>query len=302
MTLFRRVLFPTDFSSYADAVADCLPELRAAGAHEIVLMHVIRPGEVPLGHTVDQDLLERVRWGAEQKLHVLSMALEGQGFAVTSRLTEGRPAEEIVRLAGDERVNMIVLGAQGLTPAQELLLGSVAFEVVRTSSVPVLIHKFELIRAMGRVECQRRCANTFARVLHPTDFSESAQAAFHIVKGLRGAGAEEVILLHVQDERAMRHRPPEQLAEFDQIDTARLEQMRKALTLYHLNSRIMLRHGISFLETLKVGVEEEISLIVLGWRGRSPLQEIFAGSTLENVVRRSRRPVLVVPNPTEKLP
>ncbi len=41
----------------------------------------------------------------------------------------------------------------------------------------------------------------FKRILHPTDFSDSGRAALDYVKKLREAGTEEVILLHVYDER-----------------------------------------------------------------------------------------------------
>jgi len=56
----------------------------------------------------------------------------------------------------------------------------------------------------------------------------------------------------------------------------------------------VLRHGIPFSETLKVAEEEKPCLIAIGSHGRSAAQEMLAGSTLENVVRLSRQPVLVV--------
>jgi nucleotide-binding universal stress UspA family protein len=119
-------------------------------------------------------------------------------------------------------------------------------------------------------------------------------AAFNIVKRLKSAGADEVVLLHVQDERAMEHRSAEQLAKFDEEDMARLETMRKALVLRGLPGRFLMRHGLPFTETLKVAEEEDVSLIVMGSRGRSAVAELLTGSTFKNVVRQSRRPVLVI--------
>ncbi|MGQ9709282.1 MAG: universal stress protein [Anaerolineae bacterium] len=93
----------------------------------------------------------------------------------------------------------------------------------------------------------------------------------------------------------MRHRPPEQLAEFDRIDTGRLEEMRRTLLLYGIPEvKTLLRHGIPFIETLRVAEEENVCLIVLGTKGRSAVAEMLSGSTFENVIRQSRRPVLVV--------
>ena len=292
--MFSRILFPTDFSAYANAVFDCLPELKAAGLREVVLAGIIRESDVPLPETVNRESLERVRWSIEEQLNIARMALEGQGLRVMARIEYGSPAAQIVRAAEEERVDLIAMGAQGKTVAQELLLGSVAHEVVRRATVPVLIQKFHVVRALGHVECRRVCARMFTRVLHPTDFSDCADAAFQVVKRLKAAGTEEVIVLHVQDERVMKHRPAEQIAAFDQEDTSRLERMQHALALYGLQGKVLLRHGIPFRETLKVADEEEVCLIVLGSHGRSAVREMLAGSTLENVVRLSRHPVLVV--------
>jgi len=295
--MFARVLFPTDFSAYANAVFACLPELKVAGMGVVVLLFTIRESDVPLPETVNRESLERVRWSAEEQLHIARMALEGQGLRVVSRVEYGSPAAQIVRVAEEERVDLIVMGAQGKTVTQELLLGSVAHEVVRRAPVPVLIQKFDVVRKLGHLECQRVCASMFRRVLHPTDFSECADAAFQIVKRLKAIGAEEVVLLHVQDERLMKHRPAEQITTFDREDRRRLERMQRDLLLYGLPSTVVIRHGIPFRETLKVADEQEVCLIILGSQGRSALRELLTGSTLENVVRLSRHPVLVVRRP-----
>jgi nucleotide-binding universal stress UspA family protein len=292
--MFTRVLFPTDFSVYANAVFACLPELKVAGMREVVLLGVVHPGDVPLGRAFQSETIDKLQWSAEEALHIAQMALEGKDVRVKTRIEVGSPSAEIVRVAQEENVDLIAMGAQGETAAQELLLGSVANEVVRRATVPVLVHKFDVVRELGHIECQRVCAQMFTRVLHPTDFSDCANAAFQIVKRLKGAGTEEVVLLHVQDERTMRNPPAEQIAAFDAEDMRRLERMRCDLALCGLKARVELRHGIPFRETLQVAEEGDINLIVLGSHGRSAVQELLAGSTFENVVRASRRPVLVI--------
>lgn len=92
----------------------------------------------------------------------------------------------------------------------------------------------------------------------------------------------------------MAHRSPEQLADFDREDTARLEKMARTLVLFGLNPRILIRHGAPFREALTVAEEEDVGLIVLGAQGRSAARELLTGSTFENIARLSRRPVLVV--------
>lgn len=292
--MFARVLFPTDFSAYADSVLACLPDLKPAGLREVVLLSVIRNSDVPMPETVNRESLGYWRWSLDEKLNVAKMALEGKGLQAQTCVVYGNPAEQIVRVAVDEGVELIVMGAQGATAAQELLVGSTAYEVIRHAITPVLLQKFEVVRELGHVKCRQVCEHVFERVLHPTDFSDCAEAAFQVVKHMKAAGAQEVILLHVQDERAMKHRSPEQLAEFDRRDTERLEILCKSLCMFGLQARPILRHGIPFKEALVVADEMDVSLIMLGSQGRSAVKEMLAGSTFENVARLSRQPVLVV--------
>ena len=51
---------------------------------------------------------------------------------------EGDAANEIVRIAEDERVGMIVIATHGMTGWHQVAFGSVAERVVRLSSRPVL--------------------------------------------------------------------------------------------------------------------------------------------------------------------
>ena len=292
--MFSKILFPTDFSAYANAVLACLPDLKAAGVGIVVLLSVIRSSDVPMPETLNREGLDAWRFSLEEQLNVARMALEGKGLRVLTRVEYGNPVEQILAVAADERVDLIVMGAQGMTVAQELLIGSTTYEVVRRAQLPVLLQKMEVVRELGHVQCSRMCEHIFSRVLHPTDFSDCATEAFQVVKRLKAAGTTHVTVLHVQDERTMRHRPAEQIAAFDREDTERLQKLCNALQLFGLPAEPMLRHGIPFRETLRTADEIGASLIVLGTRGRSAVQELSAGSTFENVVRLSRQAVLVI--------
>lgn len=295
--MLSSVLFPTDLSDYSNAVLDCLPELKAAGLQHVVLLNVIRESEVPMADTpVNSESLARVRWGREESLHLARKALEGQGVAARARVEYGHPAREIVRVALEEHVDMIVMGARGEGVVQELLLGGTAFNVLRTSPVPVLVQKFDAVRALGHVECRRRCAHTFTRVLHPTDFSENAIAAFNVIKRLKGAGTEAVVLIHVESNRRLRDQPAQELGASVREDMNSLERMRRDLMLYGLPAQVMLRHGTLLEQVLRAAEEENASVIVLGMRRQSPWKELIGGGSFEKIVRSSPRPVLVVPN------
>lgn len=56
--MFAQSLFPTDFSAYSQAVLAFLPNEKAAGLSEVVLLSVIRSSDVPLPETLNRESLE----------------------------------------------------------------------------------------------------------------------------------------------------------------------------------------------------------------------------------------------------
>ncbi len=61
--------------------------------------------------------------------------------AVVVSIAEGNAAAEIVRVAREEKADLIVVGARGLGGLQRLLLGSVSEKVLAAAPCPVLIVK-----------------------------------------------------------------------------------------------------------------------------------------------------------------
>ena len=292
--MLERILFPTDFSVYANAVTACLPSLQSAGVKEVILLHVIRASDVPLPETYNLESYKYIHWSVEEQLNLLRMVMEGHGLRVRTRIEYGSPVAEVIRVAGEEKVKMIMIGAQGTTLAQELMIGSTAFEIMRRSPVPVLLEKAEVVREEGHNRCRWACAEMFQRVLHPTDFSESADEAYHFVESLRAAGTREVVLLHVQDERILKHRTQEQLVAFDQEDRDRLEERCHHLSDLGFKARWLLHRGNPAQETVKTADEIRAGLIAIGSQGRSAIKELMTGSTLESVIRLAKQPILMV--------
>lgn len=293
-TMFRRILFPTDFSSYATATLGCVAELKKVGMREIVLLHVVHQDEGISGSTVDLDRVERLTREAGKTLETARIGLESQGFQVKTRVEVGVPGREIVRVAEEEDVSIIAMGSHGRGMLGSFLMGSVTESVLRNARRPVWVEKFNTVTKLGEVECRRVCERAFGKILWPTDFSENAAVAFNYVKELREAGVEEVVLLHVQDERAMRHRTAEEIAEFDRIDKSRLAEVAGEMERLGIAAKVRLEHGYPVARTLDVAEAEDVGCIVMGSHGRSAIAEVLLGGTTDNVVHQSRRPVLVV--------
>ena len=63
------------------------------------------------------------------------------GVNLETVILEGKPAAEIVKYAGEQKIDLIVIGTQGKKGIERLLLGSVAEIVVRSAPCRVLVVK-----------------------------------------------------------------------------------------------------------------------------------------------------------------
>ena len=81
----------------------------------------------------------RLKKEGDDALAYLSDACAGQGVKVTTQITRGYPAEEIIKTAESEKVAMIIVGNLGKTNLEYMFMGSVYETVVKRAPCPVLV-------------------------------------------------------------------------------------------------------------------------------------------------------------------
>lgn len=67
--------------------------------------------------------------------------VEKAGLEAHVALLHGRPADEIIRYAEAEGVDLLIIGSRGLNALQEFAIGSVSHKVIKHSKCPVLVVK-----------------------------------------------------------------------------------------------------------------------------------------------------------------
>ena len=108
---------------------------------------LVREPVVVYGEGVVPPEPETFRAEAMERLNELEAPAPGVGLE--RRLTEGDPVTEILRLAKESEVDLIVLGTHGRTGLGRLLMGSVAEEVVRKAPCPVLTVRMPFAEAVS---------------------------------------------------------------------------------------------------------------------------------------------------------
>ena len=160
-----KILVPIDYSSQSDRALEWGASLAEKYGARLLLLHVIGQASENLsergadrtdtllpfaldnpslyrapgahGEVMSVDLLEM----AQNDLKDLAIAKLNERLSVSPTVGVGEPAEEIVRLAQHEAVDLIVMGTHGRTGLHHVLLGSVAETVMRTALCPVFTVK-----------------------------------------------------------------------------------------------------------------------------------------------------------------
>ncbi len=139
----RRILHATDFSSASGAAFAMAVRMARRDRAELLLLHVLSPpaplvADAYITPSVWNTLLRSQRASAQRRLDTLARKARRAGVRVRGVLTEGVPADSIVRTARGRRAGMIVVGTHGRTGAARFFLGSVAARVVAAAHCPVL--------------------------------------------------------------------------------------------------------------------------------------------------------------------
>ena len=91
-------------------------------------------------------IIDRVD-AAQTALHDFACRVLKDTVPVQVQIAVGKPADEIVRVAREEKVDLIVMGTHGRTGVRHLLLGSVAEEVTRHAPCPVFTVRMAAVAA-----------------------------------------------------------------------------------------------------------------------------------------------------------
>lgn len=137
----RSILSPVDFGAGSDHALETALDLAKALGASVQLLHVY---QIPVYGFPDgaflagPEIATRLSEAAQKGLDGIVQRLAASGVKVQGHLRQGNPPDEIVQVAKDLGVDLIVLGTHGRKGFAHALMGSVAERVVRTSSIPVL--------------------------------------------------------------------------------------------------------------------------------------------------------------------
>jgi len=296
MQPFQHILFAADFSENSHEAFRVASSLSSETKTRMTVLHVVEPhwvAEEPF--YFGQPTVQFFNSGQDPNgLEALERRLideytPNHAVDVSYVLKEGEISSEILGLAEQKGSDLIVMGTHGRTGLRWLLAGSVAISVLRRAHCPVL--------ALHAAEVPRTTQN-FKVVVHPTDFSESSQAALSVARSLARDLGSRLVLLHVAPLEVYVSGIIASEADV-QVYRETIEETRKRLDGPDLKYPVETRmtRGDASDEIVRQAEELECGLIVMGTHGRTGLGKLLMGNVAESVLPRAHCPVLVVKVP-----
>lgn len=299
ITTPNQILCPVDFSgSSARALAYAAALARWHHA-EITMLHVHQMQISPLltvgpyvGPVTPVVLSDAERAQLETALTQFATSETTRGVTIKTALVEdvNVPSSILSRVEA-MRPDLVVMGTEGHSGIERLVLGSVAERVLRTAPCPVLTVPPHATRGLS--------PDSIREVLCPIDFSPSSAAALEWAASWAAKAGARLTALHVVEMPPEAADPP--LSEYaalrdrltrdahQSLEAAIPDRIRQSVSF---DSRIVVGRAGS--EILRVADARAADLIVVGVRGRGAVELAVFGSATHQVVRRAGCPVLAV--------
>jgi nucleotide-binding universal stress UspA family protein len=141
-SLYKVILVPIDFSGCSNRTLQYAMHIAVRENANIWLLHVFRvPDYVVTQFGWGQHDCRSAEQEAQANLNTVEKEVLSRGIKAKACFRVGHPFEEIVSMANDPEVDLVLIGSHGCSAIKQLLMGSTAARVVEHARCPVLVVK-----------------------------------------------------------------------------------------------------------------------------------------------------------------
>jgi nucleotide-binding universal stress UspA family protein len=131
-----------DFSSVSERQLEVIGRLTREDRH-IYLLHVAEPNPdfvgFDTGPDVVRDQMAQQFHREHEQVQAMAQRLRDDGRQATALLVQGPTVDTILRQAEKLEADLIVVGSHGHGAMFDMLVGSISADVIRRSTIPVLV-------------------------------------------------------------------------------------------------------------------------------------------------------------------
>jgi nucleotide-binding universal stress UspA family protein len=300
--MFNRILVPLDGSPLAASTLPYALSLAAASDASLTLLTVVQPMQLLSDNYIPYDAsLEATQLAAAgAALDVMADSLRHAGARVTTGVTVGSAADQILRYTEENGIDCIAMATHGRGGAFHWAFGSVARKVLTSASVPTLV-----VRAKD-APAHPATAAKIGRILLPLDGSERAESVLPLVTDLaRSFGATVTLARIVPFPGGIYFGSPyapmvaaetfdDTMARDRDAAKAYLQMVADRLRAAGVAAETVIQDGDATSRLLRLLADTQFDLVVMATHGRTGIPRFVLGSVAERMIEASQTPVLLV--------
>lgn len=300
--MFDRILVPLDGSPLAEGALPYAITLAAASDASLTLLTVVQPMQLISDYYIPYDAsLEAEQLAAAGgALDATADALRRAGARVTTAVTVGSAADQILRYSEENGIEGIVMATHGRGGAFHWAFGSVARKVLTAATVPTLV-----VRAK-ETAAHPYAAAPWRRILVPLDGSERAEAVLPLATDLaKRCGAAVTLARIVTFPGGIYFASPyapmvaaetfdDEMAQDREAAKTYLRTVADRLHAAGVAVETVTQDGDATSRLLGLLDAQPFDLVVMATHGRTGIPRFVMGSVAERMIEASGTPVLLV--------
>jgi nucleotide-binding universal stress UspA family protein len=290
----KSILVTIDFSEYSKTALDiCLGASRCMKT-KLYVLHTIEKFPHDYRHllsgTTHADMKQKLEEDAIDKIKAMIPDEIRETGDIIPMVRFGKPFLEIIQVAKEENVDLLVVGTHGRAGVDRVMLGSVAERIVRKAGCPVMVIK-------------GRKYTSFKRIIVPIVFSDCARKALEYAIATARSHNSRLTILHVYEESFVEpyvnaanseEEAEKIMKEIEWANETKYDEFLKTIDLRGVEYDKLLIKGIPETEIVEVAMEQQADLVVMGTHGRAGIMHILIGSTAEEVVRAVHCDIIIL--------
>ncbi len=294
--MYRKMLVLLDGSKLAEVVFTYARELSARLNINLELLHVCSPLEaeqLPMHQVYIEHMAEMLQKQTEEMRSRIEGQISDPGVKARGKVVVGYPAEEILKYAEENNIDLIMLSSHGRSGIRAWGLGNVANKVIHASPVPVWLVPTELREEVIYDKLPVRA------IVIPLNGSPMAEEVIpHAIAISKQRGAEtEIILIHVETRKTstMYYGDIQREQDEKMEATNYLNDVVKRIEGEGIQARAEILSGVPAEAIIDFVRDHPTQLIAMSTHGRAGLSKMIFSGITENVLNLVKKtPILLV--------
>ncbi|WP_419661411.1 universal stress protein family protein [Desulfosarcina variabilis str. Montpellier] len=145
----KKILVAMASTEYSRGIFDFAATLATGLEAQLIIVNIINSRDIDavrqvadMGYAVDGDkYVAGIKDARQQEIEAILRHSTFPKTRIQTILRVGNPVDELIKIAMDESVDMVVMGTKGRTDLQHILMGSVAEKMFRRSPVTIVSYR-----------------------------------------------------------------------------------------------------------------------------------------------------------------